>query len=64
MNGGLDKAPSMFFGTQPPTFAAILTIKEASRFTGMKPERIAALDGELRKLPVTAGRPGRPLRTL
>jgi len=43
-----------FFSTTPPTFAAILTLKETSRFSGMKPERIAALDVELRQLPVTA----------
>lgn len=54
MGGGLDRAPERFFGTQPPTFAAILTLKEASRFTGMKPDKIAALDARLRALPVTA----------
>lgn len=53
MGGRLDKAPARFFGTEPPTFAAILTMKEAARFTGMKPEAIAAFDAELRKLPVT-----------
>lgn len=53
MGGKLDNAPPLFFGTQPPTFAAILTLKEASRFTGMKPERIAVLDQELRALAVT-----------
>ena len=51
--GSIDRAPARFFGTTPPTFAAILTLKEASRFTRMKPERIAAVDAELRKLPVT-----------
>lgn len=54
MGGRLDKAPAQFFGTKTPTFAAILTMKEAARFTGMKPETIAAFDAELRKLPVTA----------
>lgn len=53
MGGALDKAAGRFFGTEPPTFSAILTLKEASRFTGMKPERIAAVDAELRALPVT-----------
>jgi len=53
MGGRLNKAPARFFGTEPPTFAAILTMKEASRFTGMKPEAFAALDAELRKVPVT-----------
>jgi len=48
------KAPPNFMGTEPPTFAAILTLKEAARFTGMSADKIAALDTELRKLPVTA----------
>ncbi len=52
--GDLSKAPPMFFGTKPPTFAAILTAKEASRFTGMKAEKIADLDAALRKVSVTA----------
>lgn len=47
------KAPPSFMGTEPPTFAAILTLKEAARFTGMSADKIAALDTELRKLPVT-----------
>jgi len=47
------KAPPNFMGTEPPTFAAILTLKEAARFTGMSADKIAALDTELRKLPVT-----------
>jgi len=48
-----DKLPQRFFGTTPPTFAAILTMKEGARFTGMAPAAIAAADAELRKLPVT-----------
>ncbi len=54
MGGRLGTAPARFFGTQPPTFAAILTLKEAARFTGMKSEQIAALDTRLRALPVTS----------
>jgi type 1 glutamine amidotransferase len=54
MGGRLDNAPGRFFGTEPPTFSSILTLKEAARFTGMKPEQIAALDARLRALPVTA----------
>ena len=49
-----DKVPPRFFGTTPPTFAAILTMKESARFTGMTPAAIAAADADLRKLPVTA----------
>ena len=40
MGGRLDNAPGRFFGAEPPTFSAILTLKEAARFTGMKPEQI------------------------
>lgn len=57
MGGGLDKGPSTFFGTQPPTFSAILTLKEAARFTGMTPATIAALDAELRAIPVSVTGP-------
>lgn len=52
--GRLDKMPPRFASTTPPTFAAIITLKEAVPFTGIKPEQIAAVDAELRKLPVTA----------
>ena len=53
-NGRLAKVPERFLGTKPPTFAAILTLNEAARFTGMTTEQIAGADAELRKLPVTA----------
>jgi type 1 glutamine amidotransferase len=53
MPGRLDKLPPMFAGTTPPTFAAILTLNEAGRFTGLTGEQIAAVDVELRALPVT-----------
>lgn len=49
----LSKAPPRFIGTTPPTFAAILTLKQAGRFTGLKPEQFAGLDAKLRALPVT-----------
>lgn len=52
--GRLDKAPQRFLGTTPPTFAAILTPREAIRFTGVKPEALPAIDAALRALPVTA----------
>ena len=51
--GRFDKAPPQFMGTKPPTFAAILSLKEARVFTGMSAEQVAAMDTELRRLPVT-----------
>lgn len=53
-NGRLEKIPTRFIGTQPPTFSAILTLKEAAAFTGLKPDQIPAIDAELRRIPVTA----------
>jgi type 1 glutamine amidotransferase len=52
--GRFDKLPPQFAGTQPPTFAAILTLREASRFTGLSADAVAALDPQVRALPVTA----------
>ncbi len=46
--------PPSISGTTTPSFMAILTLKEAARFSGMKPEQIGPVDAELRKLPVTA----------
>lgn len=51
--GKFEKVPERFMGTTPPTFAAILTLKEGARFTGMSAEAIAAADADLRKLPIT-----------
>lgn len=51
--GRLAKVPERFMGTTPPTFAAILTLREGARFTGMDAAAIAAADAELRLLPVT-----------
>jgi uncharacterized protein len=51
--GRFDKMPSNFLGTKPPTFGAILTLETASRFTGLDQQTIAAIDIDLRKLPVT-----------
>ena len=53
MPGRLSKLPPLFMGTEPPTFAAILSLNEAGRFTGLKDEQIAAIDAQLRALPVT-----------
>ena len=52
--GRLGKIPARFAGTTPPTFAAILSVREASMFTGVKPEALPTIDAELRALPVTA----------
>lgn len=51
--GRFERLPPRFAGTEPPTFAAILTLREASRFTGLDAKAVAALDPQLRALPVT-----------
>lgn len=51
--GRFEKIPERFLGTKPPTFAAILSMKTATRFTGMKEDAISSADRELRLLPVT-----------
>jgi type 1 glutamine amidotransferase len=51
--GRFSKLPPQFAGTEVPTFAAILSLREATRITGIKPELIDGIDAELRKLPVT-----------
>jgi len=53
MGASLDKAPAMFFGTTPPTFAAILTVREAGRFRPLNPEALARIDTALAALPVS-----------
>lgn len=52
--GRLQRMPARFVGTTPPSFAAILSLKEGGRMGGIAPEALPALDAELRKLPVTA----------
>lgn len=47
------KAPPIFTGTTPPTFAAILTIKEAAPILGGTTAKLPDLDRQLRALPVT-----------
>ncbi len=49
-----DKMPKQFIGTEAPTFAAILTLREASGFLRQSPEAVARAEAALRKLPVTA----------
>lgn len=50
----LAKGPPQFVGTNPPTFAAILTLRKAGFITAVKPEALPGIDARLRKLPVTA----------
>ena len=45
--------PPFFSATTPPTFAAILTIREAGGFSGLKSADVDAADKLLRALPVT-----------
>jgi uncharacterized protein len=45
--------PPSISGTTAPSFMAILTLREASRFTGMDVAKLPEIDSELRKLPVT-----------
>lgn len=45
--------PPSIAGTTTPSFMAILTLREATRFTGMDLTKLPAIDAELRALPVT-----------
>lgn len=51
--GRFSNIPARFAGTEPPTFAAILTLRTAARFTGLQADAVSAIDPELRALPVT-----------
>lgn len=53
LGGKLDKMPANFYGTKPPTFAAIMTLKEAAGFLRADPGVLDAVDARLRALPVT-----------
>jgi type 1 glutamine amidotransferase len=48
------KLPSMFMSATPPTFAAILTLRDAGMLTGIKDTAMAEIDTQLRALPVSA----------
>jgi type 1 glutamine amidotransferase len=54
MKGALGKAPPRFASTTPPTFAAILTLREAGGMFGTPPAARDTIDQRLRALPVTA----------
>lgn len=45
--------PPSISGSTTPSFMAILTLREAARFTGMDVTKIPEIDAELRALPVT-----------
>jgi hypothetical protein len=49
--GRLDKIPAQVASPTPPTFAAILSVRETGMFTGIKPEALPAIDAKLRALP-------------
>ena len=53
LGGRLSQMPPVFMGTEPPTFAAILTPREAGRFVQVDDAGLARLDTALRALPVT-----------
>lgn len=48
-----EKAPPLFAGTKPPTFAAILTLRQAGAMFGLDAAKVSAADAALRALPVT-----------
>jgi type 1 glutamine amidotransferase len=57
MPGATDRLPKQMFGTTPPSFAAIITLKELAGMGG-RPEAdstpaLSAMDAELKNLPVT-----------
>ena len=54
LGADFNKLPPMFTGTEAPTFAAILTVKEFGAFAGANLDGMPALDAKLRSLPVTA----------
>jgi uncharacterized protein len=51
--GLLDGFPPFFKATTPPSFAAIMTLKEVANFRRTTPINLDALDQELRAIPVT-----------
>ncbi|MFC3174115.1 ThuA domain-containing protein [Novosphingobium bradum] len=53
-NSRFSKFPPGFMGTTPPTFAAILNLRVGAGFSGLKDDKLKAIDAELRAVPVTA----------
>lgn len=52
--GAIAKMPPMFRGTTAPSFASILTLKDAGSFLRLNGGQLAAIDRKLKLLPVTA----------
>ena len=52
-NGGMNRLPPRFAGTTPPSFAAILSVREGAALAGINADTLPSLDGKLRALPVT-----------
>jgi type 1 glutamine amidotransferase len=51
--GVLGRLPARFAGTEPPTFAAILSFREGGAMVGIKREQLEAIDRDLKAVPVT-----------
>ncbi|MBB5685973.1 ThuA domain-containing protein [Sphingobium boeckii] len=51
--GKFKNLPARFAGTVAPTFAAILSLREASGFLGLKEDGLRTIDTQLQALPVT-----------
>lgn len=51
--GLLGKLPPRFAGTEPPTFAAILSFREGGGMAGIKREQLEQIDRDLARVPVT-----------
>ncbi|MBB4859199.1 type 1 glutamine amidotransferase [Novosphingobium chloroacetimidivorans] len=47
------RLPASFAGTTAPSFAAIVSLRNASGLGGIEPDKLTALDRELRAIPVT-----------
>lgn len=53
LGGKLKAMPANFVSTQPPSFAAILSLRQAAGFAGVDATALPDLDKQLRALPVT-----------
>ena len=47
--GRIDTLPPFFTGTTPPSFSAILSLREAVGMLQIKPDKVAAIEAELRR---------------
>ncbi len=51
--GATKKLPPHFSGTVAPTFSAIMAFRTVAGFMGLKPENVASIDAQLRKVPIS-----------